>query len=135
MSNLRHGILTWQRDLVFEGGPPGGPSISIDGNGHEAPSPVVTLLLAAGACTGADVVLILEKMRAGLTALRIEAQGTRRAEDPRRYTALHFVFHITASALDETRARRAIDLSLTKYCSVVHSLAPDIAVTYDLVLG
>ena len=30
--------------------------------------------------------------------------------------------------LDEARARRAIDLSLEKYCSVVASLAPDIDV-------
>jgi putative redox protein len=135
MSTLRHGSLIWQRDLLFEGGAPGGPTFQIDGNGHEAPSPVVTLLLAAAACSGADVVLILEKMRAGLTALRIEAEGTRRAEDPKRYTALHFVFHIAGSAVDETRARRAIELSMTKYCSVLHSLASDIAVTYDLVLG
>lgn len=135
MSNLRHGTLIWQRDLLFEGGATDGPTVQIDGNGREAPSPVVTLLLAAAACSGADVVLILEKMRAGLTALRIEAQGTRRAEDPKRYTALHFVFHIAGAAVDETRARRAIDLSMTKYCSVVHSLASDIAITYDLVLG
>ena len=37
--------------------------------------------------------------------------------------------------LDEPRARRAIDLSLEKYCSVMHSLAPDIAVTYALSLA
>ncbi len=78
---------------------------------------------------------ILEKMRAGLTGLRIEASGTRRESEPRRYTALHFTFHLAGAQLDETRARRAIDLSIDKYCSVLHSLAPDIAITYDLQLG
>jgi putative redox protein len=134
-SNLRHASLVWKHDLVFEGGMPGGPAIQLDGDGGAAPSPAVALLVAAAACSGADVVLILKKMRAGLSEFRIEARGTRREQDPRRYTALHFVFHLSGAAIDEARARRAIDLSITKYCSVIHSLAPDIAITYDLVLG
>jgi putative redox protein len=134
-SNLRHATIAWKHQLVFEGATAGGPAILVDGDGAEGPSPVVTLLIAAAACSGADVVAILGKMRAGLTGLRIEAQGTRREQDPRRFTALHFRFHISATAMDEAKARRAIDLSVTKYCSVLHSLAPDIAVTYDLILN
>jgi putative redox protein len=134
-SNVRHASLVWKHDLVFDGGVPGGPTIPLDGDGREGPSPVVALLLAAAACCGTDVVLILNKMRAGLTGLRIEAQGTRREEDPRRFLALHFVFHLSGTAVEEAKARRAIDLSISKYCSVLHSLAPDIAVTYDLALG
>ena len=120
---------------MFEGGAPGGPTIIVDGNSEVGPSPVVSLLIAAASCTGADVVLILDKMRAGLTEFRIAARGTRREEDPRRYLAMHFTYHLRGTDLDETRARRAIDLSIQKYCSVMHSLAPDIAVTYDLELG
>lgn len=135
-SNLRFATLNWTQGLVFTGGAPDGPAIVIDADsGVAGPSPVVTLLLAAAACCGADVVLILEKMRAGLTGLRIEACGTRREVDPKRYTALHFSFHLTGSQLDEARARRAIDLSIDKYCSVLHALAPDIAITYDLQLS
>ena len=36
---------------------------------------------------------------------------------------------------DEARARRAIDLSLEKYCSVVATLAPDVSITYDVALA
>jgi putative redox protein len=135
MSNLRHATLTWSSGLVFEGGAPDGPAVTIDGDSAVGPSPMITLLLAAASCSGADVVSILEKMRVGLTALRIEITGTRREKEPRRYLALHLVFHLAGRDLDEARARRAIDLSLEKYCSVVHSLAPDIAITSDLVLG
>jgi uncharacterized OsmC-like protein len=35
--------------------------------------------------------------------------------------------------VDDAKVRRAIDLSLEKYCSVVASLAPDMQVTYDVV--
>ncbi len=135
MSSLRHATLAWTSGLAFEGGAPGGPSVTIDGDSTLGPSPMVTLLLAAAGCTGADVVSILEKMRVGLSGLRIEVTGTRREEQPKRYVALHLVFHVAGRELDETKARRAIDLSLEKYCSVVHSLAPDIAITYELVLG
>src|SRR5438128_1045120 len=61
-------------------------------------------------------------------------EAARREERPRRYTALHFGFTISGVGVDETKARRAIDLSLEKYCSVVASLAPDIHVTYDVAL-
>jgi putative redox protein len=134
-SNLRHATLTWIGGLTFEGGAPDGPGIRIDGDGIVAPSPVVTLLLAAASCSAADVVSILEKSRAGLLTCRIEATGTRREEHPRRFTAIHLVFHLAGTAVDEAKARRAIDLSLEKYCSVIHSLAPDIVLTHDLVLG
>lgn len=134
-SNLRYATLKWDHGMVFDGSGPGGPSIRLDGDSAEGPSPVVTLLLAAAACTGSDVVSILEKSRVGLTDFRIEVAGTRREEHPRRFLSIRMVFHLAGTGLDETKARRAIDLSLEKYCSVVHSLAPDIAITYELALG
>jgi putative redox protein len=96
---------------------------------------MLTLLLAAAACSGSDVVVILEKMRVKLEAFSIEVEGTRREEDPRRYVAIHLDYRLRGDGLDPAKARRAIDLSLEKYCSVVHSLAADIAITYALSLG
>jgi putative redox protein len=127
--------LTWERDQVFRGGAPGGPEVVIDGDNAAGPGPMLSLLLAAAACSGSDVVVILGKMRVVLRALRIEVSGVRREQEPRRYTAIHFDFHLAGEGLDETRARRAIDLSLEKYCSVVASLAPDITITYGLALA
>lgn len=127
--------LTWQDGLVFRGGEPGGPVTTVDGENAAAPGPMLTLLLAAAACTGADVVVILEKMRVVLRECRIEASGVRREEEPRRYTAIHLQYHLRGDGLDETKAGRAIGLSISKYCSVVHSLAPDIRVTHGLTLG
>ena len=127
--------LTWRSGLVFSGGEADGPATMIDGDNVEAPGPMLTLLLAAGACSGSDVVMILQKMRQPARALRIELGGTRRESEPRRYTAIHFHYHVAGDGLDEGRVRRAIELSLEKYCSVVHSLAPDIHVTHELTLG
>lgn len=127
--------ITWRDGMLFEGGVPGRLTVPTDGKGARGPSPVDLLLIAVAGCTGSDIVSILEKMRLKLTGLRIEVSGVRREEEPRRYLSMHLSYHLTGDALDETKVRRAIDLSLEKYCSVTHSLARDIAITYDVALA
>ena len=131
----KHITLAWTGDLRFEGGEPGGPLSLVDGDNATAPGPMLHLLLAAASCSAADVVDILAKMREKLTSLEVEAWGDRRDEPPRRYIALRLRFKVRGESLSEAKVRRAIDLSLEKYCSVVHSLAPDIPVSYELDLG
>ena len=126
--------LRWREAMVFEATAPGRPPVVVDGNSAIAASPVELLLVAAASCTASDVVLILQKQRVALRGLEVQVRGTRRTEQPRRYTALHLVFTVTGDGADEGKARRAIDLSLEKYCSVVASLAPDIRISYDVAL-
>jgi len=133
-ANTAEITLRWREALEFEAAAPGRPPVVVDGNSAVATSPVELLLAAAASCTASDVVLILQKQRVVLRGLEVLARGTRRAEQPRRYTALHFVFTVTGEGADEAKARRAIDLSLEKYCSVVASLAPDIRISYDVAL-
>ena len=126
---------TWLgRSLVFRGEAAGRAPITIDGETDEGPSPVDTLLVAMAGCTGSDVVDILRKKRLDLRELHIEVTGTRQGEHPRRYTAIDLVFRVKAPGATEHHVRQAIDLSLGKYCSVTHSLNPDIPVRYELVL-
>ncbi len=132
--NVREVVVQWQDELEFAGGAPGRPAIRVDGNGAAATSPVELLLVAAATCTASDVVVILKKQRVTLRELEIAVAGTRREAEPRRYTALHFRFAVRGDGVDEAKTRRAIELSLEKYCSVVASLAPDIRVTYDVAL-
>lgn len=124
----------WLEHELFEGAAAGCPPILIDGTSAAATSPVELLLVAAATCTATDVVSILGKERVTLESLEVQVSGTRREQPPRRYTAVQFQFFITGPGATEAKARRAIDLSLGKYCSVVASLAPDIAIGYDLVL-
>lgn len=126
--------LRWRERMEFTATPPGRPAVLVDADGSVAVSPVELLLVAAASCTASDVVLILQKQRVALRGLEVQLRGTRREEQPRRYTALHFVFTVTGDGADEAKARRAVDLSLEKYCSVVASLAPDIRISYDVAL-
>jgi putative redox protein len=131
---IKHITLHWQKDLVFQGGEPGKPEVLIDGDNALGPGPMLTLILAAASCTGSDVVLILQKKRVELKEFRIDVAGTRRELEPRRYVAIQFTYRLRGDGLDEAKARHAIDLSLEKYCSVIHSLAPDIRIGYELEL-
>jgi putative redox protein len=130
-----HGVVRWREQLVFEGGGPGKPPIPIDGDSRAGSSPVELFLVAGASCTAADIVDILEKMRVRLESLDIEVAGTRRDEHPRRVTAIHYRFTVRGEGADETKVRRAVDLSLEKYCSVHASLATDIRIDYDVVIA
>jgi putative redox protein len=126
-------VTSWEhRGLVFSGGPEGGKTVLIDGDGGEGPSPVDNALVALAGCTGSDVVIVLQKKRIDLKELRIEMHAQRRDEYPRRFTAIRVVFDVTAPGATEDAVRQAIDLSFEKYCSVSHSLNPDIPITYEL---
>lgn len=132
--NLRFGNMEWQGDLRFTGGPPDGPTITLDGDGAAGPGPVVTLLLACAACSGADMVGILQKQQVTLRSFRVEVVGRRAEEYPRRILELTMTFRLAGDGLTEAKARRAVDLSLEKYCSVVLSLNPDIPIRSEIVI-
>lgn len=138
MPDVRAVKLDWTGErLRFTGAgmDPETPEILLDGDNKAGPSPMLALLLAVASCAGADVVVMLKKMRVALEALSIEVHGTRRDEHPRRYTDIRYRFRIAGEGLDQSKAERAVELSLEKYCSVVHSLAPDISVGYEIELA
>lgn len=132
--NLRVAELDWMGGLHFEGGAPGGPRIAMDSTGTAGPSPVVALLLAGGACSGIDVVSILEKMQVKLARCRISLTGRRAEDHPRRFTEITMTFHLSGEGLTEAKAARAVELSVTKYCSVMLTLDPAMPVRTEIVI-
>jgi len=132
--NLRTVTVHWHSGLRFDGGVEGAPPITVDSDGTDGPGAMATLLVAVAGCSGADVVSILKKMQVELERCDITVTGRRAAEHPKRYLDLQLMFRLAGAGLDEAKARRAIDLSIAKYCSVIHSLNPDIPVSYELAL-
>ena len=133
-ANRRQAALEWTGGLRFNCGPPGGPQVSVDGDGKTAPSPVTMLLCAAGACSGADVVSILEKKRVKLTRFEIDVGGRRAPDYPKRFLELWLKFRLAGEGLTEIAVRHAVDLSVQKYCTVLQSLNPDIPITTEIVI-
>lgn len=127
-------VLRWtgQGD-AFVGGVQGGVEVPIDGDGQTGPSPMDALLLSLAGCMGADVLMILRKGRVPVTTLEVDVEGDRRDEPPRRYTALRLVYRISGPGAEhEAKLERAVALSRDRYCSVMHSLRPDLDVEIDI---
>ena len=122
----------WVGGLDFEAGRPDGPKLRIDGDGQSAPSPFDALLAAIATCASVDVVTILEKQRTPAKALGVRVEATRVQSTPRRLAAATLHFSITAPGTTIEKATRAVELSVTKYCSVRSSLIADAPVTWKV---
>jgi putative redox protein len=127
--------VSWRGGHRFAATTAGAPEILMDGDREQGPSPVDTLLAALAGCTGYDVVEILGKRRATLTAVSVDVDGTRVNAIPARVVAIHLGFAIEADGIAREHAERAVELAVTKYCSVRDSLAPDIAITWSVALN
>ena len=120
--------LDWNGGMKFTAVNASGQQTVIDGDRKTAASPVEVLLEALGACTAIDVVLILEKMRTPAKKLEVTIDGNRRQTDPKYYTDLRVRFDVWGDAIKPEKLARAINLSFEKYCSVYHTLRPDLKV-------
>jgi putative redox protein len=127
--------LDWQGGRRFDSGRPGGPTIHLDGDGVTGQSPVDAVVSALAACTAVDVVDILAKRRTPLASLAIDGVGTRADTVPKRIVAAELTYHLTGEGVDRTQAERAIELAITKYCSVRETLDPAIPVQYRAVVN
>jgi putative redox protein len=117
--------LAWEHDLVFSGYV-GEHRLHLDGNGAEGVSPVQALGFALASCMGSDIALILTRGRHPMRALRAHLTAHRAETDPRRFVSVALRFEVEGD-VPEAAVARAIALSHEKYCSVWHSLRPDIA--------
>lgn len=84
--------------------------------------PMQTILAALCGCSAVDVCSILKKKRQQLETLKIEVDGDReQGKEPSLWTAVSLIFYITGK-VDAAAGYRAVELSITKYCSVAETL-------------
>ena len=127
-------ITTWRGDQEFDAAKPGVPGIHIDSHGKKGPGPVEVLLAAMASCAATDVVEILAKRRTPAASLEIETLGMRVETVPRKLEWVLMKFRISGAGIERIHAERAIELAITKYCSVEASLDPKIQVKWELEL-
>jgi putative redox protein len=116
--------LVWAGEQKF-GATSGSTAIVLDGDGVAGPSPMQILAEALAGCMAIDIVVILTKGRHPLKSLRVSFSGERAAEPPRRFVSATLAFHV-GGEVPAAAVERAIELSRQTYCSVWHSLKPDI---------
>lgn len=97
-------------------------------------SPKALLLTGLAGCSGIDVVEILEKMRVPFANLEIDAEAEQTEEHPRVFTTIHLTYKVKTGEENREKIRKAIDLSLEKYCGVAAMLKKNSEIEYSIVL-
>ena len=127
-------ITRWKKDHEFEAEHHGN-KISMDGavkNGH---GPKALLLSALAGCSGIDLVDILTKMRVDFSDFKIEVEADQTEEHPKVFKDIHVLYKMKTDVENEDKVRKAIDLSLEKYCGVAAMLQKNSAISYSLLLN
>ncbi|WP_343674414.1 OsmC family protein [Chitinophaga sp.] len=94
-----------------------------NGGKNNGVRPMQMLLMGLGGCSAIDVAMILKKQRQELTDFKIEIDGEReKGKEPSIWENVHIIFHLSGTNLDQDKAARAVELSMTKYCSVAETL-------------
>ncbi|WP_028988537.1 OsmC family protein [Thermicanus aegyptius] len=130
-------VMEWKDHMYFEGKGPSGHVVGVDaaesvGGSNRAARPMELLLNGLGGCTSIDILSILNKMRLTPASFHLEIDGERAEEHPKRFTKIHIHYFLEGENLTEDKVRRAVQLSMEKYCSAAHSLNAEITASFEI---
>jgi putative redox protein len=126
-------ITTWKKNHVFESDHDGN-KINVDGDKKHGHGPKALLLSGLAGCSGIDIVDILHKMRVEFSDLKIEVEAHQTDENPKVFTGINIIYYLKTKKENEDKIRKAIDLSLEKYCGVSAMLRKNSPINYQLVI-
>ena len=122
--------------LAMEAENENGNSVRMDaselaGGSGSGVSPMEMVLMAAAGCSSIDIIDILKKQNHQPDELHVEAEGERAADPPKVFTHIRLTFHFK-SDIPVSKVKRAVDLSMNKYCSVSLMLEKATDITYHI---
>jgi len=121
----------WHRDHEFTSSLDHN-TIKIDGARKNGFGPKALLLAGLGGCSGIDIVDILKKMRVDFSEFSIEVKAAQTEELPKVYKDIYIAYKVKTDKDNEEKVRKAIDLSLEKYCGVSAMLQKNSPIHYTL---
>jgi putative redox protein len=109
-----------------------------DIGGHNAGArPMELLLMGIGGCTAIDVILILKKQRQIIEDFQIRVSGTREkitGTEKSPFRTINIQFELKGE-INGSKALKAIELSMEKYCSATAQLEPSSVITHSLLIN
>ncbi len=111
-----------------------GTTTQIDGNRVAGPGPKSLLLTGLAGCSGIDVVDILGKMRIPFSDLTITATADQTEEHPKVFKDITLLYRIRIAKESEDKFKKAIELSLEKYCGVAAMLKKNSVINYKIAI-
>jgi len=116
-------ITKWSKGMKFQTIGPNGSSLTLgsssEGDNQKVASPKALMLSSLAVCSGLDVVSILEKMKVELNDFTIKTIGSLTQEHPKYYNKVSIEYHFSGEQLDKEKIKKAVNLSVTKYCGVM----------------
>ena len=114
----------WKGGMTFESDDPGGKTVVMDtevegSNERFGISPKAAMLSALASCSGLDVVSVLEKMKVTDYDFKMDVEGELTQEHPKYFHKVKIDYHFTGENLNQKKIKKAIDLSVEKYCGVM----------------
>ncbi len=110
---------------VVMDGPP-----NVGGN-NSGSKPSELLLMAFGGCSGMDVISILRKKKQDITGFEMNVSGDTAEGHPKSFEKMHIEYVVSGRNISEDAVKRAIDLSLGKYCLVGATLGKSAEITHS----
>ncbi len=92
-------------------------------------SPMEVVLMGLGGCASMDVLSILKKMKQEVEVYKVHLNAERDEDDvPAVFKKIHIHWFVEGK-VEEDKLARAIELSMTKYCSVSKMLEKTAEIT------
>lgn len=113
-----------------------GVPVNIDGSPdiggiNAGARPMEMILMGLGGCSAIDIVLILQKQRQVIADMSITIEAERVPnETPSVFKTIHVHYNFKGD-LNEDKVKRAIELSMEKYCSVTAILNKTAVITHS----
>lgn len=125
-------------DYRFEATNKNGFTVTFDNTSEpdaQGVSPMESLLMAATACSGIDIITILKKQRQSITGFSAEAEGERTEVVGAKPFSRLIIHYKLEGEIDPQKAQKAAALSFEKYCSVTKSLNPKTVVDFSVTVN
>lgn len=123
----------WKKKMQFKSYL-GHNEIALDGEKEHGFGPKALLLSALAACSGIDVVELLQKMRIEFSDLEIETEADQTGHHPRVFKDITIVYKMKTDRSNEEKVKKAINISLEKYCGVAAMLKKNSPIHFKLEL-
>lgn len=127
----------WTDGLQFVGESESGHAIVMDagtdatGGRNTGMRPMELLLIGLGGCSGMDVASVLQKKKQKISGVEANVKGVKAEDHPQKYTEIEIEFVVTGRDLSDEAVKKAVELSMTKYCSVKATLEGTAKVSYS----
>ncbi|MEQ5792972.1 OsmC family protein [Muricauda sp. NFXS6] len=119
-----HITTRWLGEMAFESNNPSGHTVRIDAGEESGGSgaglrPKALMLSSLAGCSGLDVASLIKKMKLEVDDFKIETIANLTDEHPKYYDSVVIEYHFTGANLKEDKLKKAVDLSVEKYCGVM----------------